>query len=130
MKCIIQVNEFVPVHSTRLETHTKKSYKSPSFVADEIKSKFVWYVCKQFKILFFRWKSYYHIIFYSKSNWPHILLANFRHAYFSTFITKDDLHFLKPLIIKPERFLQKDCNWRREFSWYINIKMKSNNNSY
>ena len=42
-----------PVHFTRLEAQ-KKSYKFPSFVADEIKSKFVWYVCKQFKILFFR----------------------------------------------------------------------------
>jgi hypothetical protein len=31
--------------TARLEAH-KKSYKFPSFVADEMKSKFVWYVCK------------------------------------------------------------------------------------
>ena len=42
-----------PVHLTRLEAQ-EKSYKFPSFVADEIQSKFVWYVCKQFKILFFK----------------------------------------------------------------------------
>jgi hypothetical protein len=56
-----------PIHFTRWEAQNK-SYKFPSFVADEIKSKFVWYFCRQFKILFFKWKSYYHIIFNSKSN--------------------------------------------------------------
>ena len=42
-----------PVHFGKLEAQ-QKSYKFPSFVADEIKSKFAWYVCKQCKILFFR----------------------------------------------------------------------------